>query len=356
MRRSRLWLTAALLLPVAPLAAAATPAQPALTQPGLHGEVSFSDYPPIATAGQVASRLLSPIAAEGARRLLQASGKQLDPQMIDIRREKYLLYVPRQEPSAGYGLFVFVPPWPQAQMPDGWSTVFDKYGMIFVSAYGSGNDASVFDRRIPLALAALGEVKANFRIDPASTLVGGFSGGSRVALRIALAYPDEFRGVLLNSGSDPIAESSTQLPSPDLFQIFQTRTQVAFVTGDDDQGGLALDAASLASMRHWCVSNVSFRNEHGVGHEAASVQTLDWALHTLLARPKPDSSEMAACRAARRRDVDSALAGAQRAIDKDPRGDGRRLLLDIDGKYGGLAAPQSIRLGDQCSCGIFGSR
>jgi len=120
MRRSRLWLTAALLLPVAPLAAAATPAQPALTQPGLHGEVSFSDYPPIATAGQVASRLLSPIAAEGARRLLQASGKRLDPQMIDIRREKYLLYVPRQEPSAGYGLFVFGPPWPQAQMPDGW--------------------------------------------------------------------------------------------------------------------------------------------------------------------------------------------------------------------------------------------
>lgn len=338
---------------VSAVVAPAASAQPAPPQVPASGEVAFSHYPAIATATEVISRLLTPITAEAFRRKNASSGKMLQSEMFDISGERFRVYVPQSRPAGGYGLLVFVPPWPEAMLPEGWAGVLDRYGIIFVSADRSSNIERPLERRVPLALAGLENIRAAYQVDPARTFVGGFSGGSRMAMRIALAYPDEFQGVLLDAGSDPIGESQAVLPPPPLMLAFQTRTRIAFVTGAGDETALSMDSASRASMQYWCVENVSVHNEYGVGHDAARPGTFEWAIRALITAPKPDSPKMAACRAARAKEAATALAGVENALHTGRRREAHKALLDADTRYGGLIAPQSIELADRCSCGIF---
>lgn len=334
------------------LVAPALAAEDNALEPGTQAIIRINDYPSIAEAPAMMPRVLSPLAVEAARRKLRSSNMQLERQTFDIRREEFVVYVPRRQPPGGYGLLVFVPPWPQAQIPPGWTEALDQFGVIFVSASGSGNEAKVLERRIPLALVALANMRARFSIDPNRTMIGGFSGGARVALRIALAYPDLFVGVFLNAGSDPIGRTPNQLPDPNLLELFQTRTKLAFVTGDEDAGSASLDDASRSSLSHWCVSNVSSRSEHGAGHEVATAAGLEWAFRTIFG-PTTDPDRSAACRASRRDEVDRELARLRREIAAAPPVQARRLLWEFDAKYGGLAGSQSIALAEECNCGIF---
>lgn len=326
-----------------------------LLAPGIHGGIVFDSYPPIATASEIVRRFLSPLAAEAVRRRLQLTRIPLKQELFDSRSEQFLVYVPRERPAGGYALLVFVPPWPQAKLPAGWERVLDKYGVIFVSPLRAGNEQNVLERRVPLALAALAGIQARLPVNPARRLIGGFSGGSRVAMQIALAYPDLFSGALLNAGSDPIGHEPVHLPTRDLMLEFQIRTRLAYLTGGMDEPSLSMDSASIESMRHWCVANVNARSEHGAGHDPASAQGFDWAIQALLAVPHGDSKQLSACRAAREKDVEAAVASAEAVIGTGDPPDRRRMLREIDGKYGGLAAPRTITLADRCSCGMLDS-
>ena len=328
-------------------------AEPGPVRAAASGDVAFNNYPAIARASDVVARLLTPITAESFRRKEASSGKVLQSAMFDIGGERFRVYVPQTKPAGGYGLLVFVPPWPQAALPEGWARVLDRYGIIFVSAERSSNIEKLLERRVPLALAGLENMKSAFNIDPERTFIGGFSGGSRVAMRIALAYPDKFDGVLLDAGSDPVGDIEAPVPAVPLMSAFQTRTRIAYITGADDETALSMDAASRTSMHYWCVDNIAVRNEYGVGHDVAHPGTFDWAIRFLIAAPKPDFARNAACRTARTAEAGAALAGVTAALDTGRRPEARRALLTADARYGGLIAPTSIELADRCSCGIF---
>jgi poly(3-hydroxybutyrate) depolymerase len=75
-------------------------------------------------------------------------------------------------------------PWPQAEVPHKWISTLDRHGTIYVSAANSGNDADVLDRRDPLAVLAADNIMRRYHVDSRRVYVGGFSGGSRVALHI----------------------------------------------------------------------------------------------------------------------------------------------------------------------------
>ena len=170
---------------------------------GLQRNVIFSEYSPLSGSVELARRTLSPLVDLEITRA--AKNAALRPQAVDLMTERFSVYVPAQRPSQGYGLMVFIPPWQDAHLPPGWAAVFDAHGMIFVSAAKSGNEENVLDRRVPLALLGAYNVMQRYSINPDRIYIGGFSGGSRVALRTALAYPDLFQGALLNAGSDPSA-------------------------------------------------------------------------------------------------------------------------------------------------------
>jgi len=335
--------------------AALIAAAPAASQPpaasapkGLQQDIAFSVYPLASDTSVILKRLLTPLAADAMTRKLAATGRVLPRQAIDLKNERFTVYVPPAEPAKGYGLLVFVPPWREAYVPRGWSEALDKAGVIFVTAARSGNDANVIDRREPLALIAWANIASRYTVDPRRVWIGGFSGGSRVALRLALAYPDVFAGALMNAGADPIGRGDGPAPPPKpLFDRFQAETHLVYVTGAEDPNHIRMDADSLASMRDWCVQGVEQQIVPNKTHDEASPLALAKALAALDRPPPRDEAKLAACQAKYGREMDERLAraAALKAAGKD--GEAHRLLVEIDRRFGGLAAPQSVDLATQ---------
>src|SRR5256885_5509118 len=214
--------------------------------PGLHTGVTFDRISPLSSTAELVRRTLSPLAARSI-----AARASLAGQPLDIAQERFMIYVPAQKPQQGYALLVFVPPWKGAKLPPGWASVLDDKGIIFVSAEHSGNDTKVESRRMPLAVMAAEQLTHDYGIPPSRVLVGGFSGGSRVAGRLALAYPDVFRGALLNFDADPIGTVAIPLPPGGLFHRVQENSRLYYIMGDLDPVGRSMQAASEASVQSW---------------------------------------------------------------------------------------------------------
>jgi dienelactone hydrolase len=326
------------------IAAAGQAATPAIGPTGMQPEVAFADYSPLAGSTELMRRLLSPLTVEQMRREGARSGRPLRGQPIDLENEKFTVYVPSRTPAHGYALLVFVPPWRDAVVPPHWIGALDHHAMIFVCAANSGNDANVLDRREPLALLAAYNVTQRYPVDPAKVYVGGFSGGSRVALRLALAYPDVFRGALLDAGSDSIGDGQLPLPAADLFRQFQEASRLVYLTGQDDSFGLDQDARSRQSMQEWCVFDLDTQLMLRAGHEPAGSAALDRALDALTDTHAPDPRKLAACRARTAADLSTRLAQVRALLDAGKANDAWSLLKKIDTRYGGLAAPESVEL------------
>jgi len=317
---------------------------PAAGFAGTASEVVFSDYSPLAGNAELAGRLLSPLAAAQLQQQLAQQGKTLTGQPIDLSQEKFLVFVPSVQPAGGYGLLVFVPPWRRAKLPDGWADVLDALGMIFVSADESGNDTNPFGRRDPLAVLAEQNVVKHYAVNSDRVFVGGFSGGSRIALRLAMAYPDLFDGALLDAGSDTIGEPAAPLPTATLFARFQEHSRLVYLSGDSDVYIRQTDLASMQSLEDWCVFGAERFSISGTGHDAAPASALERALDLLLRAEAPDAEKLSACRSEVTARLESALANVQALINAGRRDDARNALHEIDSRYGGLAAPRSVAL------------
>ena len=330
---------AAMVLPAFALAQS-----PPSANDGLQRDVSFTDYPALSSNSELIHRLLSPFAGAEIQRTLTRSQKALSEQSVDLSQEKFVTYVPPNAPAHGYALLVFVPPWQDERLPPGWATVLDKYGVIYVSAARSGNDESPLGRRYPLALIAAHNVMHRYAVNPEHVYVGGFSGGSRIAMHLALGYPDVFRGALLNAGSDPIGDRTSPLPPKELFHQFQDSTRLVYVTGANDSLHIGMDADSMRSMRKWCVFDLDDVVTPSTGHAVAGQAALSQALAALLNPSQPDPDKLAKCRAAIDAELEQELRKVESVIANGNLPQARKLLSEIDARFGGLAAPRSIEL------------
>jgi len=310
-----------------------------------HSEVvTFDQYTPLASNFGMAERLLSPLTAMQLRDRIAATGKELRDQPIDLAQERFRVYVPGMKPPAGYGVFVFVPPWQEDQLPRGWESAFDTQGVIFVSAARSGNEESPLGRREPLAILAAYNVMKQFPVDPSRVYIAGFSGGSRIALRLALAYPDLFRGAFLDAGSDPIGEPDLPLPPRALFEQFRVSSRLIYVTGTHDDFHLTQESGSVGSLKHFCVVNVSTQPVAGLGHTLAPASVVAAALATLSTPVAPPSPRDRECWTRLTAEVDGGLSEAEAKMDRGDSGAARRLLDRVDKRFSGLAAPRSVAL------------
>jgi pimeloyl-ACP methyl ester carboxylesterase len=281
--------------------------------------------------------MLGPLAFLRLQERLIQNHQVLPDTSINLAEEKFLIYVPERMPSSGYALLVFIPPWNDAKLPKGWQSVLDRFGIIFVTAGRSGNDQGILNRRIPLALAAAENILAQYRIDSNRVFVGGFSGGSRVALRLAVSYPDLFHGVLLNAGSDPIGTSEIPLPEPELLSRLQESTRLAYATGSDDEANLILDSKSMHAMKQWCVFNIAEWTVPWSGHVILGPSPLSSAFSYLLEPSLNDPDPVRKCRAG----LESDLAQRRKPIDDlVATGDWNSalpLIEQLDQDYSGLA-------------------
>jgi hypothetical protein len=320
------------------------PGPPAVAQE----EMVFRDSTPLSRNEEIARRTLTPLTLLHGQRALAARHEAFREQPIDVAREKFAVYVPPgAPPDGGWGLLVWIAPWDQATLPQLWRPALDRHQLIFVSAANSGNDAKVLDRRVPLALLAWHNVRARYPLDGRRVYVGGLSGGSRAAEITALAYPDVFRGALLNAGSDPIGgEAGIYLPMASLFHQFQ-RTRLVYVTGDEDDLNQHDDLVSRASMREWCVFDVDVKVAHRTGHQSLDPATMERALDSLDQGTPADEAALARCNARIEQEMTDRLAEAEAAVAAGDAGRARALLLAIDRRYAGLAAARLEALDQQ---------
>jgi pimeloyl-ACP methyl ester carboxylesterase len=307
----------------------------------------FTDYTALAGVAEIARRLLSPLNGLRVNRALQRSSTTLRDRVIDLSHEKFAVYVPAREPPEGYSLLVFVPPWPQAEVPRKWISTLDRHGMIFVSAANSGNEADVLDRRDPLALLAAHNIISRYRVAPGRVYIGGFSGGARIAERVALGFPDVFTGVLLDAGSDPIGSAALPLPPADLFRTFQDSTRLVYVTGDRDDAHLQMDGVSRQSLGSWCVFDIATIDMPWVAHELADAGALNSALRALEDRKDVPANKLEMCRARVEHELATQLDQVEQLDASGKSADARTLLQKLDAHYGGLAAPRSIQLAEK---------
>jgi pimeloyl-ACP methyl ester carboxylesterase len=311
-------------------------------------DVVFTRYSPLSRNAEVARRVLPPITYRRIQQALAARKHELAEQTIELASEKFDIYIPGipgdPPPPGGYGLLVFIAPWSEPTRPQRWRAALDRHGLIFVSAQRSGNDTSLIDRRLPLALLAYENVRARFPIDARRVYVTGFSGGSRVAQVAALAYPDVFRGAILNAGADPIdGQDGIYKPPVELFRAFQ-HARLVYITGDQDVDNLRQDDVSQASMRAACVLDIKTETAFRIGHQSLDGFALGRALDALEEPRQVDAAELARCNARVERALADKLAEAAAAITRGDRDRARRLIQAIDARFGGLAAPAILDL------------
>ncbi|MEI9984889.1 MAG: PHB depolymerase family esterase [Aliidongia sp.] len=340
-------------LVVIALALAGTPASAAdaiAGQTGLQTGIVFREDSELAHNAELIRRSVSPLTAWRLQRQAAAAGATIRDRPIDLATETFTLYVPDTAPARGYAVLVFIPPWRQAAMPPHWGPVFDRHDMIFVSAANSGNDAVTLDRREPLALLAAVNVMKRYLVDPQRVYVGGFSGGSKVALRVAVGYPDLFHGALLDAGSDPLGGEIAIPPAPLLHRL-QEATRLVYLTGGHDEFHLTADKTSRRSMESGCVADIDTEAMPKIWHEPADPASLDRALTALEQHIPADPATLAACRAALDAAMNAALQQVEGLAAAGKREEAEARLNALDQRFGALATPRSIELAEKIEAG-----
>jgi dienelactone hydrolase len=325
----------------------ARPEAPAAPPGQLLDEQVFSGYGGRSTTLELARRALTPLTFRQVERT-SAAGQALKPYPVDLPGERFAVYLPAgPPPPGGYGLLVFIAPWAELTRPQRWRPPLDRHGLIFVSFANAGNEVPILDRRAPLAVLAAENVAARWPVDPARVYVMGFSGGSRAALVTALAYPDLFRGALLNAGADPIGGEQGIYPPPaDLLARFQG-SRLVLVSGDQDTETRESDRIAAASLREFCVADVQVDLLRRTGHTPLEPAPLDRALAALEHRASPDEAALARCRAGLAAALAAQVAEVEEALGRGLRASATARLRALDARFGGLGASEAVRLAER---------
>lgn len=145
------------------------------------------------------------------------AGKSL-PAGYDATRVKYFLHKPaKYDPKKAWPLILAISPTPVGGMmflP--FATAAAKHDFFFACPNEAGNESNT-ETRGQKALDTLFDVRAKFNIDPEQIYVTGFSGGSRMASGMVLAFPGLFAGEMalggfvIGEGDDTVPKMKTKL-------------------------------------------------------------------------------------------------------------------------------------------------
>jgi len=305
--------------------------------------ITFPGYSPLATTTQLFSRMMSPLWEAMAIAAYADKGQQPPNYTVDMEQERFSLYVPSTPaPEKGYGLLVFIPPWSNAAVPRKWKSLLEETGTVFVTAANSGNDQSQIPRRMALALHGYANVVARYKIDPERVYVGGFSGGSRVALRVAIGYPDVFRGAILDAGSDSIGSFLLPLPAPDLLNLAQEHTRLIFLYGSVDDENAKRARYTMESARDWCFPETAKIAMIDRAHELADPVTMLRALRLQEPAHQP-IADLEQCRARVDAEAATAVEAVQKQISSGAQG-ATKALAELDARYAHFLAADVMRL------------
>jgi pimeloyl-ACP methyl ester carboxylesterase len=314
------------------LLAAATP-----PTTGKFAKVMFTEATPLATNAAMIDRMYGPMDAEKVARANDATALAAIP--VDPKAENFGMYVPANKPAKGYGLIVWISPMDEAGMPRGWPDTLEERGIIYVTAARSGNGQSPLGRRVPLALVAAANAMRDYNIDPARVWIAGFSGGARMAERMAVAYPDIFTGAIVDGSADMLGSREIPLPLPANFDRLVERSAFVFSNGRMDDHNVKAARRAISSLEDHCVTRVWSEVRQGEGHEMMGGRSLAKAIDFLDREREPPSAANLQCRDALK---EQATRASEESKGLARAGDARAedASAAADRKFGWLAFPR----------------
>ena len=138
------------------------------------------------------------------------------------------IYVPsRYRAEKPAGLILYLSPGPRSQAARPWKSTFERQQLLYASPHGIGNRVPV-EHRVQTAIAVLHHMRSKYNIDPDRVYLVGFSGGARLALMIAFAYPEYFGGVVA------IGSGGLLPKEPWMFDRIRDRLRVGLIIGRTD--------------------------------------------------------------------------------------------------------------------------
>lgn len=137
------------------------------------------------------------------------------------------VYIPKNNSTEAPGVFLYVSPMNTGRIDSRWREVMDQQNLIYIAANKSGNKIPTI-RRMVLANLGIKALGQRYAFDINHINVAGFSGGGRVASRIASQYPEVFTGALYICGVDFWKKDQT----PKVERLIQNR--FVFLTGTKD--------------------------------------------------------------------------------------------------------------------------
>lgn len=196
--------------------------------PGRQATVRFTTSPPQSSDPlQVRYRLM---AAE-------------TPPDYDVAKESFEILLPATyRPDRPHGLFIWIPAGDSPAIPPDWQALLARHDIIYIGANQSGNRRNIFDR-IRLAIDANHNTRQHLAIDGRRVYVSGFSGGSRVASMLGVAWGEMFSGTIccmgVNFYTDVTAPDGkvyglSYLPDETLLPLVKANCRFALITGEKD--------------------------------------------------------------------------------------------------------------------------
>ncbi len=217
-----------------------------------------------------------------------------DPQKgdYDIADESFWAYVPSTyREDVPHGLLVWVSPGGEGRIPAAWPEVLEKHKLIAVGADGSGNDRLVW-YRIGLALDAVHNARAKWKLDEERIYVTGFSGGGRVATRLGMVYADVFDGGIYQGGSgfwakikvpgDPKRAWQPRFPKPrsKVLRAAKRESRHVLFAGSDDPNRTQ-SVAIYDRLEREGFKRVTWLEQPGVAHTTADAEWMSKAVEAL---------------------------------------------------------------------------
>jgi predicted esterase len=196
--------------------------------PGKRATVRFTESPPqSADPLQVRYRLM---AAE-------------EPPAYDVSKETFEVLLPAGwDGKSPLGLFLWIDAGDQPRLSEPWEKILAKHQLVYAAARRSGNPRNIFDR-LRLAIDANHNLRQQLPIDGRRVYVSGFSGGSRVASMLGVAWGEMFSGTIccmgVNFYTDVAAPDGkvyglSYLPDEELLPLVKKHCRFALVTGEKD--------------------------------------------------------------------------------------------------------------------------
>jgi len=230
----------------------------------------------------------APYAADSE--VLKHFGYSVPLPQYDIKTEKFRVVMPSgYSTNESWGLLVWISAEDQARVPPQLVSQLTAHRLLLVSAYKSGNGRHPLDR-FRLALDAKCNMCRTYVIDRKRLYVSGFSGGSRIASMLGVAYGDLFSGTLCFCGvnffrtvrGSPAEEyPATYDPAPSALARAKQSGRFALVTGETDPNRLSTKTLSQTGFKRENFKNVLYLEVPGMGHAVPEAAVISKALDFL---------------------------------------------------------------------------